>query len=199
MCKKRIFPLFLIVILAFWMLFLLAGAALADSASASPTDPLEATLEVDNITKAVTTTILEIMATAAITAIGIAGAWLTAKIGQGKHLDNIATATDLLTSATQQTVEQLNQTIVERYRSEAKNGKLTKEQITQLGNELFYWTKRKLSSPVVNLLETAKTDVNAAIEGAAQSYIGSLKQLPTPPLEEILTEYREQKEAQGDE
>jgi len=104
-----------------------------------------------------------------------------------------------LTDTAQQTVAELNQTVVEKLKSGAKDGKLTKEQISSLGDDLILLTRQKLAAPVVNLLEAAQTDVNAAIEGAAQSYIGSLKRPPTPPLEEILAEYREQKEEKTDE
>jgi len=130
---------------------------------------------------------LQIVSALVIAAIGVAGTWATAKFAQGKHLDNIASAMDMVTTAAQSTVGELNQTVVEAMK--AGNGKLTQEQKAHLGSELLNMTKQKLAAPVVNLLAATQTDVDAVIQGAAESHLDNLKR-QSPLLEDILAEFR---------
>jgi len=188
MRKKRIIPILLVVVLALGLIFILASNSLADSVSVNA--PAAGAGTADVVVQELTADALKIVTAVVLLAIGVAGTWATAKIAQGKHLDNIATATGLLTAAAQETVGELNQTLAERYKADSLDGKLSDFQIGQLGKELLTLTKRKLAAPVVDLLEAAKTDVNAAIKGAAESYIGELHDPPAPLLEDILAEYR---------
>ena len=63
--------------------------------------------------EAIINLIAQVIATLLITLIGVLGAWLTAKIGKRVELSNINKAKDELIIAAQQTVMELQQTVVE--------------------------------------------------------------------------------------
>lgn len=116
----------------------------------------------------------EVVATLLITLIGVLGAWLTAKIGKRTELTNINRAKDELIEAAQQTVMELQQTVVEGLKEEAADGKLTEDEITELSLMLINKTKEKMSLPAIKVLEAAAVDVNALIRGAGEALINRL-------------------------
>lgn len=120
------------------------------------------------------TIVAQVIATLLITLIGVLGAWLTAKIGKRVELTNINKAKDELILAAQQTVMELQQTVVEGMKAAAKDGKLTEDEITELSIMLLNKTKQKMSLPAIQLLEAAAVDVNALIRGAGEALIAEL-------------------------
>ncbi|HMM30337.1 MAG TPA: hypothetical protein PKB13_01030 [Clostridia bacterium] len=118
-------------------------------------------------------TILQVAATLLITLIGVLGAWLTAQIGKNKQLSGIANATEQVIRATQITVGELQQTVVDRL----KDGglKLSEQQIAELGRVLLKMTYAKLSTPTTDLLKAAAVDVDALITGAAEDWLSKIK------------------------
>lgn len=120
------------------------------------------------------TIVAQVIATLLITLIGVFGAWLTAKIGKRVELTNINKAKDELIEAAQQTVMELQQTVVEGMKAAAQDGKLTEDEITELSIMLLNKTKQKMSLPAIQLLEAAAVDVNALIRGAGESLIAEL-------------------------
>ena len=120
------------------------------------------------------TIVAQVIATLLITLIGVLGAWLTAKIGKRVELTNINKAKDELILAAQQTVMELQQTVVEGMKAAAKDGKLTEDEITELSIMLLNKTKQKMSLPAIQLLEAAAVDVNAMIRGAGEALIAEL-------------------------
>jgi hypothetical protein len=118
--------------------------------------------------------LFEIAASFLIAMIGVLAAWLSAKIAKQTHLSNIGTAVEQVMLAAQITVGELQQTTVNSLKA-AQGGKLTDAQIADLKRQLLQKTSEKLSAPVVQLLEAAKTDVNAIIAGAAEDLIGRMK------------------------
>ena len=113
----------------------------------------------------------QVVSTLLITLIGVLGAWLTAKIGKRVELTNINKAKDELIAAAQQTVMELQQTVVEGLKEKAADGKLTDEEIEGLCLSLLTKTKEKMSLPAINVLEAAAVDVNALIRGAGEALI----------------------------
>lgn len=113
----------------------------------------------------------QVVSTLLITLIGVFGAWLTAKIGKRVELTNINKAKDELIVAAQQTVMELQQTVVEGLKEKAADGKLTDEEIEGLCLSLLAKTKEKMSLPAINVLEAAAVDVNALIRGAGEALI----------------------------
>lgn len=113
----------------------------------------------------------QVVSTLLITLIGVFGAWLTAKIGKRVELTNINKAKDELIVAAQQTVMELQQTVVEGLKEKAADGKLTDEEIEGLCLSLLAKTKEKMSLPAIKVLEAAAVDVNALIRGAGEALI----------------------------
>lgn len=120
------------------------------------------------------TIVAQVIATLLITLIGVFGAWLTAKIGKRVELTNINKAKDELIEAAQQTVMELQQTVVEGMKAAAQDGKLSEDEITELSIMLLNKTKQKMSLPAIQLLEAAAVDVNALIRGAGEALIAEL-------------------------
>lgn len=147
------------LILAMLVTLCMSLAACAQTTETGTTDPI--VLELVNVG-------LDILAKAAIAAIGLAGAWATAKIGQNNKLANIKAAIGQVTQAAQTTVGELQQTTVEAMKAAAADGKLTEDQIRTLKADLLRMTREKLAEPTVQLLEAAKLDINAMIQGAAR-------------------------------
>ena len=126
------------------------------------------------MTDAIINVIAQVLATLLITLIGVLGAWLTAKIGKRVELSNINKAKDELILAAQQTVMELQQTVVEGLKDVAIDGKLSEEEITELAGMLINKTKEKMSMPAIKLLEAAAVDVNALIRGAGEALINQM-------------------------
>lgn len=118
--------------------------------------------------------IAEVLGTLLVTLIGVLGAWLTAKIGKRVELSNINRAKDELIIAAQQTVLELQQTVVEGMKAAASDGKLTDDEIAGLSMTLLAKTKEKMSLPAIQLLESASVDVNALIRGAGEALIAQM-------------------------
>lgn len=116
----------------------------------------------------------QVVSTLLITLIGVLGAWLTAKIGKRVELTNINKAMNEVILVAEQTVMELQQTVVEELKAKAADGKLTEEEITELSFMLINKTKDKMSLPAVQLLEAASVDVNALIRGAGEALIAEL-------------------------
>lgn len=120
-------------------------------------------------------TILKVVATLLITLIGVLGTWLTYKVTKGKNLQNINVAIGSVIEMAQQTVLELQQTVVDGWKAENENGKLTDAQISNLGRMLLQKTMEKLSNPTCGLIEAAGVDITSLIQGAGEALIASLK------------------------
>ena len=79
-----------------------------------------------------------------------------------------------VTQAAQTTVGELQQTTVEAMKAAAADSKLTEDQIRTLKADLLRMTREKLAEPTVQLLEAAKLDINAMIQGAAEDLINQM-------------------------
>lgn len=117
----------------------------------------------------------EVVAIIVIGALGIFGTWLLNKIKQKKGLENIAIATEQVIRASQNAVLELQQTLVEGWKS-AQNGKLTNEQIEELKESVLEIAFAQLAAPTMELLTSAKVDITAMIISAAEGYVLELKQ-----------------------
>ena len=118
---------------------------------------------------------VQILGELALMLIGVAGAWLITKMAEREKLASIATATNEVVAAAIETVSALQQTTVEKLKAAHEDGKLTKEEIADLGAMLLNMTMKKLSAPAVKVLEAAGKDISAMIQDAAEAYIGRMK------------------------
>ena len=121
-------------------------------------------------------TAVQILATLILTLIGVLGTWLTAKIAKRNELANINAATNEVIGAAQLTVLELQQTVVDGWKAASADGKLSKDEITQLGTMLIDKTMEKMSDSAKNLLTAAGVDITAIIKGAGEAMVQNMKQ-----------------------
>ena len=121
-------------------------------------------------------TVVQIVATLILTLIGVLGTWLTAKIAKRNELANINAATNEVIGAAQLTVLELQQTVVDGWKAASADGKLSKDEITQLGTMLIDKTMEKMSDSAKNLLTAAGVDITAIIKGAGEAMVQNMKQ-----------------------
>lgn len=119
---------------------------------------------------------VEIVGAFFIALIGAFGAWLTLQLGKSTKLNSINKAQAEIISLAEQTVSELQQTTVEQMKAANKDGKLTPDEIRELGTLLFDKVTAKMSVSAAELLTAAKVDVSALITGAAESWIATIKQ-----------------------
>ena len=153
----------LILVLVALLMLILPAVALADTGgTVNATDIL-----IENA--------VNIAAAFFIALIGVFGAWLTAKLGKATQLDTVNRAQQELIKLAQITVGELKQTVVDGMKAASKDGKLSKEEIAQLGQMLFEKTTAKLSASAMDVLTAAQVDISALITGTAEQLIGQMK------------------------
>lgn len=103
------------------------------------------------------------------------GAWALDKLGKNKKMQNLSLANQELCKIVRQTVRELNQTIVDQLKADAPDGKLTKEQIIALNEELLALVKLKTDEATKALIEAAGADLDALITGQCEAYLDILK------------------------
>lgn len=106
--------------------------------------------------------------------IGVAGTWLSIQIGKVKKLQTVQLATDEAKDAAITTVLELQQTVVDDLKAAAVDGKLTKEEIAKLKNDLLSMSMAKLSDTSVKILTAAGVDISAIIAGVGEALIQKL-------------------------
>ena len=119
--------------------------------------------------------VAKIVGTLLLVAIGVAGTWLTAKIGKRQELASIAAATDDATEAARRTVLELQQTVVDGMKSASADGKLSADEIERLGILLLEKALAQMSNPAKQVLAAAGKDVCAIIQRAGEAMILAMK------------------------
>ena len=120
-------------------------------------------------------TVVSVLANLAVTLIGVLGAWLLMQISKSQKLSTINTAVGELTNAAEQTVLELQQTVVDDLKAASADGKLTKDEIEVLGKKLIDGALAKMSGSAMDVLKAANVDVNAIITGAGEALIAQMK------------------------
>ena len=156
----------LILVLIALLMLILPAAALADTGGTVDT----------TVTGILIENAVNITAAFFIALIGVFGAWLTAKLGKATQLDTVNRAQQELIKLAQITVGELKQTVVDGMKAASKDGKLTKDEIAQLGQLLYEKTTAKLSASATDVLTAAQVDISALITGTAEQLIGKLKE-----------------------
>ena len=155
----------LLLLLIALLMLILPAAALADTGGTIDT----------TVTGILIENAVNIAAAFFIALIGVFGAWLTAKLGKSTQLDTVNRAQQELIKLAQITVGELKQKVVDGMKAASKDGKLTKDEITQLGQLLFEKTTAKLSASAMDVLTAAQVDISALITGAAEHLISGMK------------------------
>ena len=156
----------LILVLVAFLMLAIPAAAQADTGGS--VDATVANILIENA--------VNITAAFFIALIGVFGAWLTAKLGKATQLDTVNRAQQELIKLAQITVGELKQTVVDGMKAASKDGKLTKDEIAQLGQLLFEKTTAKLSASAMDVLTAAQVDISALITGTAEHLIGQMKE-----------------------
>ena len=156
----------LILVLIALLMLALPITALADSGG--PADATVTNILIENV--------VNIVAAFFIALIGVFGAWLTAKLGKATQLDNVNHAQQELIKLAQITVGELKQTVVDGMKAAHKDGKLTKDEIVQLGQLLYEKTSAKLSASAMDVLTAAQVDISALITGTAEHLIAGMNE-----------------------
>lgn len=117
----------------------------------------------------------QILGELALALVGFLGAWVLTKMAKHKELTNIAVATSEATHAAQETVLALQQKVVEGMKAAHTDGKLTEQEIQQLGIMLLNTAMKKLSDPAKDILTAAGKDITAIIQDAAEAMILNMK------------------------
>ena len=120
-------------------------------------------------------TVVQIFAALLLMLISLLGTWLTAKLAKRTELANIAAATDEATRVAQQTVLELQQTVVDNLKEANADGKLTKEEVAELKELLLDGAMDKLSDTAKNMLTAAGVDISAVIRGAGEAFIRQMR------------------------
>jgi hypothetical protein len=155
----------LILVLIALLMLALPVVALADTGGTADATVTEILIE----------NAVNIAAAFFVALIGVLGAWLTAKLGKATQLDTVNRAQQELIKLAQITVGELKQTVVDDMKAAHKDGKLTKEEIAQLGKLLYEKTTAKLSASAMNVLTAAQVDISALITGTAEQLISGTK------------------------
>ena len=156
----------LILVLVAFLMLALPAFALADTGGT-----VNAT-----VTNILIENAVNITAAFFIALIGVFGAWLTAKLGKATQLDTVNRAQHELIKLAQITVGELKQTVVDGMKAASKDGKLSKEEIAELGQMLSEKTTAKLSASAMDVLTAAQVDISALITGTAEHLIGQMKE-----------------------
>ena len=155
----------LILVLIALLMLALPAAALADTGGTAGISVADILIE----------NAVNIAAAFFIALIGVFGAWLTAKLGKSTQLDTVNRAQQELIKLAQITVGELKQTVVDGMKAANKDGKLTKEEVAQLGQLLYEKTTAKLSASAMDVQTAAQVDISALITGTAEHLIGQMK------------------------
>ena len=89
------------------------------------------------MTDVILTEAVKIVGALLLMLIGVLGTWLTALMAKRTELSTVNAAKDELIFAAQQTVGELEQTIVNDLKAANLDGKLTQEEIASLGAHLY--------------------------------------------------------------
>jgi hypothetical protein len=125
--------------------------------------------------EAIITMVMQILGELILGAIGVASAWVLAKMAETKKLQNVAAATHEAQAAAEETVLELQQTVVDGLKAAAADGKLTDVEKCQLNALLMEKALAKISAPAKAVLEAAGKDVATIIRGAAEALIARIK------------------------
>ena len=122
--------------------------------------------------------VVKIIAALLMMLISVGGAYLTALISKNEKLKGIGIATEQIIEAAMQTAGELQQTVVEQMKAAAIDGKLSEEEISDLGRQVVGLTLAKLTQPTKDLIDGAGGDIEAIIHGATEAWLEEIKRNP---------------------
>jgi len=121
--------------------------------------------------------LIPILATAVGTAIVAAASYFVQSVKKKIENEQFDKYLRILEDAVYDVVGKLNQTIVEKLKAAAVDGKLTREEIEDLGASALYDIKAILGSRGIEVLQTVYEDLNSLITTKVESVINERKLL----------------------
>lgn len=103
------------------------------------------------------------------------GGLLLLQLARTERLKRMSAATQELIGAACETVDELQQTLVDDLKAAHEDGKLDEAEKAMLKAELLEITLKKMSEPAKKLLIAAGKDISALIQGAAEAWIEAKK------------------------
>ena len=122
------------------------------------------------------------------------GAWVLDKIGKNAKLKNLSLAIKLVLEMTRQTAEELQQTIVDDLKKSRPGGKLTPEDVDDLGFRLLNMVKIKVDIASQELIKAAGIDLDALITGECEAFLNRLKSYTIPAIVPVAGSDEEQEQ-----
>ena len=115
--------------------------------------------------------------------------WCVTRIAKTEKFKSLSEVLTQFSTTVNDTVHELQQTVVDGLKEAAADGKLTQDEIAWLNAQLLTMVKAKMAQPAIDLLNAAKVDINALITGMAEAAIKNMKKDEALPLlGEIVTE-----------
>lgn len=125
--------------------------------------------------EAIIEVLVQVIATVLLGTVSIAFAYAGKWMGQTKKLETVAAAMSQLESVVQNVVGELQQTMVEGLKDASVDGKLSQEDIYDLGKLLVRKASEQLSNPAASTLKAAGIDIENMIHSIAEAYIERIK------------------------
>lgn len=125
--------------------------------------------------EAIIEVLVQVIATVLLGTVSIAFAYAGKWMGQTKKLETVAAAMSQLEDVVQNVVGELQQTMVEGLKDASVDGKLSQEDIYDLGKLLVRKASEQLSNPAASTLKAAGIDIENMIHSIAEAYIERIK------------------------
>lgn len=123
------------------------------------------------MSEVIITNVVKIAAALLVVVIEIIGALVLNALKKRTELSNVADAMGQVTAMAQQTVLELQQTVVDDIKAGRESGKLTPAEIEDLGQRLVSGVYAKMSDSVEQLLESAGVDIIQLIQSSGEAFI----------------------------
>ena len=125
--------------------------------------------------EAIIEVIVQVIGAVLMGVVSIAFAYVGKWMGQNKKLETLSSAMEQLEFVVKNVVGELQQTMVEGLKEASVDGKLSDEDIYDLGKLLVLKATEQLSDPASTTLEAAGIDIEGMIHSIAEAYIEKIK------------------------
>lgn len=133
--------------------------------------------------------VLSVVAQLTVAGLSVGLTWCVTRIAKTEKFKSLSEVLTQISTTVNDTVHELQQTVVDGLKEAAADGKLTQDEIAWLNAQLLTMVKAKMAQPAIDLLNAAKVDINALITGMAEAAIKNMKKDEALPLlREIVTE-----------
>lgn len=119
--------------------------------------------------------VLSVVAQLAVAGLSVGLTWCVTRIAKTEKFKSLSEVLTQLSATVEDTVDELQQTVVDGLKAAASDGKLTPEEVSALNVKLLNLVKAKMAQPAIDLLSAAQIDINALIAGMAEAAIKKMK------------------------